>query len=729
MRNIPFRYDELAQMLLDEVDAAIERRAADQRERELERMLEGRTVDVDGFACVLKVRGERVILSSAGPAEVRRSKLRPVALAAPEAEVVMAALGRVDPQAADLFDLVRRGRERVRLLCERDRLRDAIRELARKRHALERLREGEVRAAERLRRRLERRARLCGAPIPGRSVTSVIIDLGRALAAEARRLHDALLRCEAALAEAPPAHDPAGAAFLASLRALAPLFAERVALEYRRIDREMLRDFRRLTIGAAEVERRKPAEPRRFLKSLAFLMAKANFSVLAREDLERGFEIGPAPGVRLSAPLDRFEEAYFFVRGANLEPLARAGLVPRYEKFAYCLLDRPPLGRRGRRRARWRIVRRARAWFARRVRPYVLPRVDSVADYVRAIARSTPPEVAVDPPIAIKLFRDGGLGECGLVLPGAAIRYRLRDVFLVAAGAAGGVFSKIAEKPLGALLAPKLLLTLFAASIMRGLLGMRRSRMTLDKLREEYENRHLQATRMNAVDYFLREAAEMDAKEILLAYFFAVLQALDDGLSVAPGERLPVRPRGLAARIETFFRGRHRAAIDFDIEDALGGLEALGIAAQPIFLAPGENADYFDERLTGESFRRDAETLLSRPAARAAEKRERRALERALEHAAARDAAETARRDAGRPLRGCDPLTNAPRWWPLEGEEQEERPGLAKLPGEAALVGPAEALRRVRRELRARLGLEEAGAAPGTKAVEPAVLFGERFTL
>ena len=35
------------------------------------------------------------------------------------------------------------------------------------------------------------------------------------------------------------------------------------------------------------------------------------------------------------------------------------------------------------------------------------------------------PEVAVDPPLGLSLFRDVHLGECGLVLPGAKIRYRL----------------------------------------------------------------------------------------------------------------------------------------------------------------------------------------------------------------------------------------------------------------------------------------------------------------
>jgi hypothetical protein len=257
-----------------------------------------------------------------------------------------------------------------------------------------------------------------------------------------------------------------------------------------------------------------------------------------------------------------------------------------------------------------------------------------------------------------------GLGECGLVLPGAAIRYRIRDLALVVSGAIGGVFSKIAEKPIAALFAPKLLLSLFALSAFRGILGMRRSRLTLDKLREEYENRHLQATRMNAVEYFLREAAEMDAKEILIAYFFAV---------IGGGERAAVA--GLEARIESFFRARMRATIEFDMEDAIGGIEAFRLTAAPVFLSAGEVADYFDPRLVGEHYRCSAEALL-----------------------------------ASRPC-GAPP----------------ERP--PRLPPEIALVPPGEALRRIRADLRARLGLVDAGPPPAEDLVEPAFVFGERFTL
>ncbi len=221
------------------------------------------------------------------------------------------------------------------------------------------------------------------------------------------------------------------------------------------------------------------------------------------------------------------------------------------------------------------------------MRPYFAPRIDRIAEVVRAISHAVPPDVAVEPPVAIKLLRDVGLGEIGLVLPGAAIRYRLRDLVFVGSGAAGGIFSKLLEKPVAALLAPKILLALFGAAVARGLLGMRRSRLTLDKLREEYENRHLQATRMNAVEYFLREAAEMDAKEALLAYAFALLERLEG----APRVSL----RHLAAQIEVFLRVRLRAEVVFDVDDAARALEALGLVSGapdplPDYLAPGPAA-------------------------------------------------------------------------------------------------------------------------------------------
>jgi hypothetical protein len=720
VRSIPASYDELAADLLDSADLLLEERAAEDRERELERLLGPRTVLVDGIACLPRVRGDVVIVSAKG------AKLRPLGLASAEAAVALGALEALEPRAAPLLAELRRGRARIRLLRDRARLREELREVERRRDALHRLREVELRAAEKLRRRLARRERLAGRASEDaleRPVREVAHARAQALAGEARRLRDDLERCEKAIFQAPPARGERGDRLLADLRALAQLLEARVAIEYRRLERGMLQGFRALAFregleGAAAAA--DGFDRRAFLGKLAFLMAKANFSPLPREDLERGFEIGPAPGVRLFVPLEGFEEAYFFARGTKLEPLpAGRGAAPRFEKFAFCLLrderSRPRAGRRG------RSFRRLRAGLARRVKHLLAPRVEEVVDYARSFSKAPPPEVAVDPPIAIKLFRDVRLGECGLVLPGAAIRYRLRDILLVGLGAAGGVWSKIAQRPFAALLAPRLALSIFLVSAFRGLLGMRRSRLTLDKLRDEYENRHLQATRMNAVEYFLREAAETDGKEVLVAYVGAALEALaarheDDA-------RWRVAPRPLLARVETWLRARTRAAIRFDMEDALGSLEGIGLVLAPGFYAPGEAApDYFDARLIGESFQLDAEILLARPEAPDAARARARpgGLEEALARGAARAAAEVARREAGRPPLGRDPLTNAPRWLPLEGEavEGERRFPAPELDLEA--LGPA--LRRLRRDLRAKLGLEDGGDAGEAE-------FAGRFTL
>lgn len=725
MRSIPATFDELAEALILAADLALEERAAIARERELDALLAGRTVPVDGLACTTRVRGETLILSAPG------ARARPIRLLTPECAVAATALAALEPRAAETLEALRRSRQRIRLLRERGRLADDLREIERRRDALERLRDVEVRAAEKARQKLVRRERLHGRPVPpplARPVAAVVVDRARALAHEAKRVREQLARCREALEHAPSARGPEAGAFLADLRALAPLLSQRVAVEYRLLEREMLSEFRALALGADPVRRGGESTPgaKRFLAQLAFLMAKSNFTALSREDLERGFEIGPAPGVRLHVPLSDFEDVYLFARGPKLEPLPGGGLAPRFEKFAYCLL-RARGARPGRPRSRAaRFFRRLRIGAARRARRHIVPRVEGVIHAVRQLARMPPPEVAVDPPLAIKLFRDVRLGECGLVLPGAAIRYRARDLALVALGAAGGLWSKVAEKPLAALFAPKIALSLFLASAFKGLLGMRRSRITLDKLRDEYENRHLQATRMNAVEYFLREAAEMDAKEVLLAYLGAALDRLErdeplDGAegrerppaaSAGPGGEAapgpagwPVRPRALLGRIESFLRAHLRASVRFDLEDALGGLEAFGLIRPPGLYAGGGPVAYFDPRLTSASFREDAEVLLARADARVRRRGSEapRTLEEALARAAERDAEETARRDAGRPWRGRDPVTGAPRWWPADDDADAPR-----FPREEATFLPLrEALGRIKRDLRARLGLDD----------------------
>jgi hypothetical protein len=728
VRSIPSSYEELAADLLGAVDLTLEERAAEERERELDRLLEGRTVAVDGVACAPRVRGEVVILSAPG------AKIRPLRLLTPEAVIALTAVEALEPRAAEVIAALRRGRQRIRLLRERERLREELRAIERRRDALERLREIEVRAADKLRRRLLRRERRRGARIePGleRPVERVVLEAARRLAAAALEARAALERCEKEIFRAPPARGEAGDRLLAGLRELGRLLGERIALEYRRLERELLARFRLLAFGeGGDVAGPGDQEARRFIAKLAFLMAKANFSVLSRADLERGFEIGPAPGVRLAVPLDDCVEAYFFARGVKLEPLAAGpGLAPRFEKFAFCLLRgraassaAPPAPRPS--GGLSRLARRLRLLAARRLRRHLLPRVDRFLEYARHLAKAPPPEVAVDPPLGIKIFRDVRLGECGLVLPGATIRYRWRDIFLVGLGAAGGVWSKMAERPISILLSPKIALSLFAVTTFRGLLGMRRSRLTLDKLREEYENRHLQATRMNAVAYFLREAAEADAKEVLVAYFAAAMDAI-----AARREGEPVwraRPAALLGRIETWLGARTRARVQFDIEDALGSLEGIGLVPGGFYVREERAPDYFDARLIGPTFQVEAEILMARPQPAPPGPAAGDGLARALARAAARDAAEVARRDAGRPLRGCDPLTNAPRWLPLDGEDAAE--GI-RFPAEEIPIEPlAGALRRLKRDLRARLGLDDDGPQPAEGA-EPESLSTGRFTI
>ncbi|GIW72224.1 MAG: hypothetical protein KatS3mg102_1766 [Planctomycetota bacterium] len=744
MGAIAASYGELAEALLDEVEATLAARAARRREQAL---LPAGQIATDP---AVRFVGGRLLVRPPG------GRARLLSYASAEAEAALAVLGGSEQRAVLIQQLLAL-RRRAELLQQRRRLRDQLHELEHRRQALQRLRASEIADADRARRQLLRRRRLRGEPpTPSllRPVQQVVLEAARALVRACRETECELEAIEGQLRALPRCLDPEDRELLADLRALVELLRQCTRLEYEPLERRLRAAYPALAL--ATTAEAPPALARRFVRELAFLMAKANFRPLSRATLEHGFLLGPAPGVRLRVPLDDFALACFFVRGERLEPLYDE-LLPHFEKFAFCVLERdrtatvdddaprrrrPPgwTGRLRERVRRWWHTRRRRwvAALARRHRRLLAPRLDRVTAYLARLSPVPPPDVAVDPALKIKLFRDVRLGECGLVLPGASIRYRLVDLVLVWGGAAGGVLAKLLEKPLAVLLAPKLMLTLLAALVGRGLLGLRRSRNTLERLRESYENRHLQATRLHAVEYFVREAIETDAKEMLLAYVQALCEALErDGEPLGP--RFAVPAVRVQARADAFLQEHFRAAAALDLEDAAGGLEGLGLLPRPGLLAPGaELPDYFDPRLLGRTYREAAvEQLLaaSAAAARAApapqpacspagrrrrrrqrsasreEQKEAAALRAWLAAAQRRDADELARRDAGRPWCGLRPLSNAPRWLPAPGEaDGEPHAAGAQQPQQLAgamlvLLAPGEALAVLRERARRRLRL------------------------
>jgi hypothetical protein len=746
-------YELLAEALLDEVEAALALRASRHRERRLEELA---TTSGAG-AGLLRFASDRVLVRPTDGAA------RFVQLGSAEASAAISGL----PAASGLGLLAGEAlelRRHAALLMRRRRLRDRLHTLGGQREALQRLRESEIADADAARRRLlKARARVGEAPGASltRPVATVVLEQARRLLRAVRETELELLRADEELATTSDVLDDADRAILAHLRALVPLTRECVRLEYQPLRQRLLSRYRRLALAT---EGASPDRARSFLRDLAFLMAKANFFPLDRETLERGFELGPAPGVRLRVPLEDFSFACFFARGERMEPTHHGRVAPHFAKFAFCLLERdltattedaPPrrrprptwIGRLRERQRRWWHSRRRRlavAW-SRRHRRLIAPRIDRVTGYLARLAPVPPADVAVDPALKLKLFRDVRLGEAGLVLPGARIRYRIFDLLLVWGGAAGGFLAKLLQKPLAVLFAPKLFFSLLAALVGRGLLGLRRSRTTLDRLQESYENRHLQATRMHTVHFFVREAVRTDAKEMLLAYGLGLRAALErDASPVAGG--FTVDPARVRKQAEAFLREHFRDGVGFDVADAVGGLEALGVVPRPGALAPGPDPpDYFDERLLGQTYHRAAIARLveqgggsaadapvsaaapdtapggprpdeappdghdaSPPGSLLPLRGEALRLARWLERGADRAAEQRSLRDADRPCAGRRPLTNEP-WWlpPHDAQAGEPRPW--GLSGEVPMLGPGAALESLRSRARSTLGLEGPG--------------------
>jgi len=722
-------YDQLTDEALAALDLALEERAIERTERRLAPLVNGLTGLVDGVPCEARLLSAALVLSAPG------RLVRALRLDAPGTAVAAARLLALPDGAAALLEASYRGRTRRALLLERRRHQRARLVVARRRSALEGLTELEVAAAERQRRRVAARERLRGLPVDdalARSVPAIVKRAARALAEEERAIEVERARCASLLIENVTARSPEDTALLDAFAALARLVAERISIEYRRFERALLKDLRAFAEGARDGEggvpspaplaaRRGPLGDRRLVSRLAFLMSKANYASVPRADLVRGFAIGPAPGVRMVVPLSGALAAHFFARGVRMEPQRDGTLAPRFERFAFVWLEHPPgrAGGRSRRRAEGglvaRVKRRLRVALMRDARRRIEPQVRRTIDLVKTLSAAPVASGDAAPPLTFKIFSDVRLGECGLVLPGATIRYRPRDLLLVLGGVLGGVWSKISASPLAILLTARIALPLFGIAAFRGLMGMRRSRVTLDKMREEYENRHLLATRQHAIDSFLREAAETDAKEALVAYGSALVAAIERGEDA--GAPLRERPQDLRARVEARLSERAGRLVRFDLEDAIGSLEALGLVAPPGFYAPGETApDFFDPRVTGEAVKREAETLFAAPPGPT--------------EAAARE-----------PQEGREGVRSAL----LRMEARSEEPRLGASPAgepvypapEVALLPIDEALRRLRRDLRRLLDLEDAppfagsfgtidaAAARGEGAWRP----GERFTL
>jgi len=588
-KHIATPYAEVAQVVVDRFSAALETEAARRLEAELDATLaRGEPVLVDGVPCSIRVRATSVLVAARG------QKLRALPLVEVDLRVARAleAFGaRATRTYADLLDT----RRRLRLLDRRAELGAELREVGRRREALAALREHEVADADRLRRRLLARERRAGRPVaPGleRPVASIVLGAARDLSQEATRLRVEIAEVTHALEQSrPTALERRERAQVEALRELAVLIGERIEIAYRRYARELVQAFRALAFPPgrrAFLPMPAPSPPSEafFLRRLAFLMGKANCRPIARAELERGLAIGPAPGVRVAVDLDAFDEAHFFGRGETQERVAGAASpVPRFVKFAYCLKRRrraasyrvssaflrafreePPW-----RRALRRRLDRVAVWIRRRFRRHMGPHYSRVSEYLESLSPGPRADETLEPLLHLRLFGDVRLGEIGLVLPGASLRYRLRDLALVLGGAAGGLVSEALKKPFAALLAPGLLLPISGAAALKGLMGMRQTAHTYAKLRDEYENRHLLASSLAALDFFAREAADADAKEAFLAY----AAALPESLAAAA----PIAPSTVAFRAERRLRDDLHEAVRFDLHDALGTLDALGLRA------------------------------------------------------------------------------------------------------------------------------------------------------
>ena len=292
----------------------------------------------------------------------------------------------------------------------------------------------------------------------------------------------------------------------------------------------------------------------------------ANFMEVPRSEIEHAHEERAAVRVRLRTSLDEFREVRFFGRGLHRETLTVSdwyGLRKRrieadvYDDVVMLCGMKPasqlkPNGKRRRKREPPRRLRPGSVMI-RSFRHIASADLNALYPNARIVMGTldrlflTIPAIAGGVPIILNLVST------------------VTVLFLVA-GFYLGLSGAVNDNDLKKALAATSGLIALGAFIMRQ--WMRYQRQSLLYQKELAENIYYRNVSNNAglFDSLIGAAEEQECKEAFLACYFL----LDDGA--------PATPRALDTRIEQWLAQKFGIAVDFDVDDALGKLERLGLA-------------------------------------------------------------------------------------------------------------------------------------------------------
>jgi hypothetical protein len=314
------------------------------------------------------------------------------------------------------------------------------------------------------------------------------------------------------------------------------------------------------------------------------LLERANFHAVGEAELNQALTQESVFEVKLHTRLDDFAELMIFARGRRSRPetvkrrlgLARATLdVDYYERVVLCL------------------------------------RFQDAAHFAREPKRKVP---FVPGSTTIKLFENVPVADLEMIFPNSEVRMRLKDhVMLWVPAIVGGVLVLLKAGVGIAAVALTLWLLLRSgggdhqmgakewAAISAGCIGMFAIGGFVVRQWGRFKNKKIAFMKSLAESLYFKnldnnagvfhrlidDAEEEEVKEAALAWFFLLV----DG---------PASEPELDRTVETWFRERLGRAVDFEVDDALGKLERLGLATREgerwSALAPGTAATLLESR-------------------------------------------------------------------------------------------------------------------------------------
>ncbi|MEM8836200.1 MAG: DUF3754 domain-containing protein [Planctomycetota bacterium] len=269
---------------------------------------------------------------------------------------------------------------------------------------------------------------------------------------------------------------------------------------------------------------------RSLLNRLRYLFDKANFERLNEVQIEQALAEANTHGLRVRVDPERVTRLELFVRGRSS------------------------------------ATRRRRSW--RRPRSGIEHEVEVYRRLVVIV------QMADDPTIILKMFRDIPVADLEALLPHAEVQMSLFDkakVFGGGAGALGGLVTKVSQIVAGATFAATQILWVAVVALgglaMRSFFGYRRTKHFRNSQRTHHLYYQTVANNNGVLATLVAMVGREEVKEALLAYAF--LAADDEGKLVSE--------RAIDDRVEMWLLEHFGVEINFDCPDAIETLERFGL--------------------------------------------------------------------------------------------------------------------------------------------------------